>query len=276
MADDQLFDENNQPAPEQPSGEPAPKAPEPARPQSVDLPDDVKQWMGQATEAIQSVAQRLDNLEGGQPPQGQPEPDAQPPNAQDAFSQFYADPEAFVRNATQRELQAIAPVLQETFTQMTPIVKDRVGQDFDKRYGSGAWAKFIDGRLDQALERLPVQNRANEQYIRALVAGIKGAIDMDPEAAKEFNEFATAAREKPTAPTMLTGNRPATDPNQLSADESRFLEDLDRAGIPFSKKDYLDARNRGSSEEDWGADWMKEQDFDIVGPERKPSNGAAS
>ena len=45
--------------------------------------------------------------------------------------------------------------------------------------------------------------------------------------------------------------------NTISDAERTAIDSLRRSGIEFSEKAFLDAKSKGSSEEDWGADWAK-------------------
>lgn len=286
MADDGLFPieeggpQNTAPSP-QPSnkGEPQagaqPNQGAPAGPPPI--PQEVTQAFGQIGEALNQLGHRLEALEKGgsqsrgEPDVGHPQPSA-PTDKDTIFQRLYDDPKGFMeevaRGASKEQLDQLIPYLQTTSTQVSNLIQDRVRNDFEKQFGEGSFKDILGERLTAAVDKLDPTHKADEQYIRALASGILGAQMQDPDGQKKIRDAMAKARQRAQAPVMLTGNRAAPPTDHLSADEKEFVRRANEAGIPMQESAYLDARNRGNSEEDWGATWM-------VPDELKPKpNGA--
>lgn len=200
--------------------------------------------------------ERLQALEGKGETKETPVPNES--DASDPFTKLASDPEGYIRGLANQEAQKLAPAVERALNTISSVGVDRAKNDMETRF-PGLWDEAIAPDLTAALEKLPPEAKANPDYVQALTSGILGGLLQSEEGYKKLGEAAARAREanKPAPPpVMLNGNRPPPPREALDRDEKTFIGELERSGIPFDSKRYLSARNRGRSEEDWGATWM--------------------
>jgi hypothetical protein len=219
--------------------------------------------------ALSQVGERLARLEGSQAPAAPPaaDPAASGTPGEQAFQELYQNPEQYIRRVAGEEakktgdanLESLTPALRATLEQVSSLASDRAKSDFDREFGTGAWDRLVWKDLEPAVARLPLTDRVNDQNIRNLAWAVLGSKFRNEEGRKEINEQMARARTQREAPVMLHGSRPGPSPDRLTAEERDYVGRLKDAGIPVTEKEWLAARNRGNSEEDWGATWMKPQ-----------------
>lgn len=274
MADD-LFpasDPNDATQPDagaQPSGDPQPAAP---------AGDALGSALERITSTLEGLTSRLGALEqrGTAAPQtpAAPAAPAAPADPQAAFNAMYADPAAFVEQragaVVQRQLDDFAGKLTPFFgtiaDQLAARGTDAARDQFDANIGAGAFDKLVGDDLAVALAQLAPAQRADANYVRALAAGVLGGKMLTPEGQKEVREVMAAARTRPAAPVVLTGNRSPAPPDRLTDGERDAIARVRRSGIAVDEKQFLEGRNRERTEEAWG--------LNITAPPVR-SNGAA-
>ena len=221
---------------------------------------ELTQVFHQLGDTLQGIDARLQSLEAPKPEAATDTGAEAIAEPTEAFQQLYENPDTYIgkvaSKAAQAETNRLMPALQTALKQVSMQGQERAKADFDKQF-PGLWDTDIGPPLNEALSRLGDENAANEQYTRAIMAGIIGNMVLDPEGQKKLTNAQQQARKARQAPAMLSGGRPAPSPAMLTPEEKAFVADLNRGGVPTTEKQYLASRNRGSSEEDWGSTWMK-------------------
>lgn len=247
-----------------PAGDPAAADPAaaPAAPASPDA-------LAQVLEAVNGLGARLSALEGrggnaAPPPQNPSAPPAPPADPQAAFNEMYANPTAFVdaraKAAAQEAMNGLAGQLTPFFNTVASQLADRgvdaAREQMDSTMGAGAFDRLVGNDLSIALAQLPAGQRADANYVRALASGVLGGKMLDPNGQKEIREVMAAARTRPAAPVVLTGNSAQPPRDRLTDAEREQIAAVCRSGIAVDEKSFLESRNRPRTEEAFGATWM--------------------
>lgn len=256
----------------EPTGDPVAPAPEPAGPSAdAETAGALREVLG----AVNALNQRIAALEGRAPAGAQPAP-AQPAADPADPSAMYANPTAFIDQRVQAGTKA---ALDQFAGQLTPFFEtvaenlaqrgiDTARSQFDSTIGQGAFDKLVANDLEIALSKLPPAQRANASYVQAIAAGVLGGKMLTPEGQQEVRTVMAAARQRPNAPVVLTGNGGRPAPDRLTEGDRDLIDRVRRSGIPVDEKAFLANRSRPRTEDAWGATWMNP-------PAPQRPNGAA-
>jgi hypothetical protein len=276
MSEADLFGDNLPTPAGDPPGDPPAADPTPAPAPAHN--DALGGALERITGTLDALPTRLAALESrGATPPAAPAPPVAPSDPQAAFNEMYANPGAFVE---QRAAQVADARLNDFASKITPFFStiaeqlaargtDAARDQFDASLGDGAFDRLVGGDLATALAQLPPAQRADANYVRALAAGVLGGKMLDPAGQKEIREVMAAARQRPAAPVVLTGNSASLPRDRLTENERDAIARVRRSGIAVDEKAFLEGRNRERTEEAWGATWMNPPQ-----PARRP-NGAA-
>lgn len=251
---DDLFPASDPPA------DPPPTDTPPAPPNQDSL---VAKTLENVTNALGRTLERVESLENRvQPPTKPPEQDPPAQRFDKAdFTDFYNDPDGFIQKRVEERLAGFAeqltPILGTALDGATATAISHSKSNFESQFGTGSWDDLISRDLGVALAKLTPAQRAKPQYVQALVAGLIGAKMFTEEGKTQIRDTMKKAADakRPPAPTVLTGNRIAPAPDKLTDDEKEVVGKLSKAGMKVTEKSYLESRNRGRTEEDWGLDW---------------------
>jgi hypothetical protein len=262
---DPILDDPTGIDPGAPQGDPsAGPATPPATPPAAPADGGVAAALANVTNTLATITERLAALEtrpqsqAAQAAQAQAAAPAQPP----AFD--FNDPVASIQQhagaageaAATRVVQQLAPFLESVASSLTQNGVESARSQLDSEFGTGTFDRLVSADLNAALTQLPPAQRANPQTVDALASGIFGGKIRSAEGRKELRDI-MAARPRPAPPVVLSGSsavRPQ--PGRLTAEEKQIVADIQRSGIPFSEKDYLESRDKPRTEEARGATWM--------------------
>jgi hypothetical protein len=276
VADD-LFPADN-PSDAQPASDPA--GDPSGNPTPSPAGDALSGTLERITSTLEGLSGRLAAIESRSAAPAQPTASvapAAPADPQAAFNAMYADPATFVREqasgVVQQQLNDFASKLTPFFgtvaDQLAQRGTDAARTQFDESIGAGAFDKLVGDDLAVALAQLAPAQRADANYVRALAAGVLGGKMLSPEGQKEVREVMAAARQRPAAPVVLTGNRSPAPADRLSEADRELIARVSRStGIRVDEKSFLENRNRERTEEAFGATWMNP-------PAPRRPNGAA-
>jgi hypothetical protein len=127
---------------------------------------------------------------------------------------------------------------------------DQQKANITDRFGQEMWDEHFQGALSETLGNLPLELQASKPHVESAVQAIYGRVHLqDPTALDTKRQEIAEARREP--PPLLEGGRPRPTGNTITPAEKDFLAALDRNGLGFGEKDYLEARAKGNTEADW-------------------------
>ena len=203
---------------------------------------------GQLSQVVSNLQQQLGRVN---------QPEAHTPEPSEKFQQFYADPDAYIRQlATESHREVLGPHLanQALQTRDAMLAQARVGVDGE--YGDGAWDEHFSKDVLGTLTNLPLEMQSSRQHVEAAISAVLGRQYLMPENAKKLEaKRSKNAKAREEAMNMLPGGRGRPGrPDQLDDRERGFLDSLERSGIPMTEADYKMAKGMsGKSIDDWTA-----------------------
>lgn len=210
--------------------------------------------IAQLSTAIEALTKQVQAAQGDDTPDEEPaDPKGQAAALQAKFNKFYQDPEAFIaKQAAEVAKGTFGPYLRMQAEQRRDELLRQQEAHIDDLHGKGTWAKYFAPELQATLKELPLEMQASSTHLGKAVAAIYGELSLNEgsrAALEKARAEATKSRQAP--PVLMDGGRPAPKAGALDENEQAFLQSLARAGIELTAKDYLDAKERGSSEDRW-------------------------
>lgn len=225
------------------------------------LAGEIRQTNSRVDRLAQSVAPKADPADDTDPSVGA---DGKPLSPQaKKFSKFYDDPEGFIRAEAEKLVQTrLGPHLTTQARQRAAELETEQKQRIDNQFGAGTWDALYAKDFNQILS-LPngepaLELRASRDHVEAAVAAVHGrkTLAEDTRADLDARRAAVvkAKAEANQTPAMLPNGRSlprAGTGTTLSAEEQEFLSTLNRNGIPYTREQYLAAREKGSKASAW-------------------------
>lgn len=200
--------------------------------------------------ALKEIAGHME-ASGGKPSGGSGESAAE----SDPTDEFFRDPDAAIRSIVAKELQ---PFLQTQASNVQARTLAEQKQHYDTQYGEGTFDKVIAPDLARALGGMRDVGKANEEVLRTTVHAIAGQHqdELFEARTKLVAERAKKAQEDAAVPgpgMLRGGTRAPARSDHLSPEERDFIATLNKLAPnhAISEKEYLDARQRGGTEEAW-------------------------
>ena len=237
--------------------------------------------VGQLASAVRGVVDRVGGLEQRLHRPAAPAGQQPPAKLGDPLTEMMADPKGFIagiaREAVDGTVGQLAPFFESMADSATSVARDKARTEIDAQWGSGVFDAVVGDELDTALRNLPAASRAKEDHVRALTMGVFGGKINTEDGRKAFSAARKAAKERAPVPGVLTGHsRNMPEKPSLGDGEREAIKRLEAAGIPFSESAYLDAMQRGDSEDDWGSPIAQQSDYWNAPVEPAKPNGKAA
>lgn len=242
--DDNPFEPTPPPSPSppdeggEPTGEGNPEGPSPLDQLGALMDRAVHSAVGPLNQEIANLRAQLAQI------QTRPTPPSEPSKPADQWiEEFVKDPDTALSSKLGSKLDAwaeerlgphLAAFAESAQTQHIQAQRARV----DSRWGPGVWDEVFSGPVQAALQDLPPHLRANGRSIESIVSLLAGSDQLSSKLESKRSEWRKkqdAERRKPPSFLGNPGRDPHTDPTEVTDEDRRAIESLQRHGYTFDE-----------------------------------------